>query len=243
MAGGFRITESGDFRIAENSDARVTENFFDGSVSLSAQATITPLANFSVKASASLTSDGSVMLAGVATAFGRSDLSAQSNLSTQAEVQFLVYASLDAAGVATAAPKRTRAGGFAAQSDGSVAFNGLRIRYGSFDEQASGSIDPAAQKIISGDFESFVEDPIRITESGDIRITEGGDQRQALNVPFNSGLALLVANAGVTVFNLDLSAKYSGDWKGAVAYVNVNGEWVEPEKGYMKISGAWKRIA
>jgi hypothetical protein len=243
MAGGFRITESGDVRIAENSDARVTENFFDGAVSLVSEATITPLANASVQASADLASDGSVMLVGVATAFGRSDLSAASNLAGLAEVKLLVFTSIAASGTATATAQRTRPASFAAQSDGSVAFDGVRIRYAAFDEQASGSIASAANRIRNADFRSYVEDGVRITESGDVRVTEDGIDRLAVNIPYNSGLGLILARSQLIPFSSDLSVKYLGDWKSAEVYVNVNENWLEPEKAYMKISGDWKRIA
>ena len=122
-------------------------------------------------------------------------------------------------------------------------FTGIRLRSGSFDEQASGSISSAGNKIRPGNFRSYVEDAIRITESGDVRVTEAGDTRLAPSIPFNSGLGLISARDQKIPFSSDLSVKYLGDWKAADVYVNVNDNWVEPQKAYMKISGAWKRIA
>ena len=41
---------------------------------------------------------------------------------------------------------------------------------------------------------------------------------------------------------VESDVKVSGTWKDAIVYTKVNGAWVLPYAGYVKVSGAWKQI-
>jgi hypothetical protein len=125
---------------------------------------------------------------------------------------------------------------------GSVSFVGIRRVSGLVDIQSEGIFSSTADLKFGGIFGPFDEDPIRATEAGDIRITENGDIRIASNVTQNSGVSYFVALPSYTAFNSTMYVNVSDEWKVSIPYVNVEGQWVIPEKTYKYMNGGWKRI-
>ncbi len=91
-------------------------------------------------------------------------------------------------------------------------------------------------------FESIVEELIRITEASDTRITEAGDTRITNDAVSNVVVASMVANPLLIPLASEPYVKVSGVWKLFVPYVKYNGVWQQPNAIYKKISGNWKRI-
>jgi hypothetical protein len=133
-------------------------------------------------------------------------------------------------------------GSFAISSASSASITGLIIKPGAFSKNATGSVIFLEDFKYGGKFEFSINNFLRETEQGDIRITEDGMPRLSDSVVQNAAFASLVSKSTRIPFSSEVYSKYSGEWKTASTYVNVGGDWVEPEKGYIKISGAWKRI-
>jgi len=183
-------------------------------------------ASFSIESifsgSSNLSGQGSVSYVGDLTLAGRLDVSGQGSSSFVGGLKFPAFSALS--------------------GQGTAAFAGGFKQSGASDIQAEGIFSAVPHLFLGGRFESSVESPNRETESGDTRITEGGDTRIADGVDENSGISFLIADATYFPFDSTVYVNVSSVWKTTEIYANFNGQWVEPQKTYQRISGQWKRI-
>lgn len=240
---GPRITESGDVRVTESSDRRVTEGFIEGFASLSGAGLIDALANFSVKVSANLASDGSVLLVGESTLFGRLSFNASSSAAFDGDLVALGLLNVLAFSSISSSAVRIQYGFGSFASDGAFAsVAGFKFVADS-SISASGSMSVAESFIADGRFGGVLQNYVRIIESGDTRVTEDDDVRITGLLSQNEFVASLVAEGTRRVFSQTTHAKYDGDWLEANPYVKYAGVWTEPDKIYRNTNGNWKRIA
>lgn len=222
MAEGYRITEVSDFRITEDGLSRSTEGFNEGAVSLSALGSVASVGSLTTHADAALSTQGSMLNAGVGVLFG--------------------VAAVNATGSVAAIPLITQLASSALSATGTTTSDGLRIRYGVSALSSAGSLASSSLRIRFGVVEGGTTDVTRITETGDIRVLENGtDVRTGVQAEGNIIAATLIGNGDKTFFSSEPYYKDDGSWKEFLPYVKWNGAWTGNVKIYKHTNGAWKR--
>jgi hypothetical protein len=213
-----RITEAGDRRITEQGDVRLTGNTNPN------------------------TAVGSVMLVGVSTVFGRTNLSGVGSLAVEGNLVFSVDSAMSGAGSQTAVPLLTHAGLSNLSASGTIAADALFVLFAESALTGAGSLTSSARMDYSPTFESINVDFTRITESGDRRVLENGDVRITDDVVSNSAEGVLIVFSDRIAFSAEPYVKVLTDWKAFTPYVKYEDNWTVPDKMYKHVNGNWKRI-
>lgn len=242
MADGFRVTEDGTRRVTESSDFRITERLEVGAASLTAEGTVTAVANTAQQVFADLQATGSKLSVGTLTVFGHVDLSATSAVQANATMVFDLSKQLDGVGSLSAQQTLILSGLSNLNGSGTLDAIGFRIYFLEADLSGTGSVSPAATQTIQAEFFSGVDNFTRITEAGDRRVTEDGSVRITDDVPFNAGEGTIISFGDRVPFSAEPYVKVLSNWKQFTPYVKYEDNWQVPQRIYKNLNGNWKRI-
>lgn len=242
MADGFRVTEDGTRRVTESSDFRITEKFNTGAASLTAEGTVTAVANTIQIAEADLISAGSKLSAAVLTVFGHADLQATGTIQANGTMVFDLSKQLDGVGSLTAQQSLILNGLSDLNGSGTLDAIGFRIFFLEADLSASGSLDALANQVHQAAFFSGLENAVRITEEGDRRVTEDGSVRITDEVLINGGEGTIIVFGDQIPFTSTPFVKVLSNWRQFTPFVKYEDNWQVPDKIYKNLNGNWKRI-
>lgn len=242
MADGFRVTEDGTRRVTESSDFRITEKFEVGAATLTAEGTVSALANTSQQAFADLQSTGSKLSAGTLTVFGHASLNGVSTIQPNGTMVFDISKQLDGVGSLSAQQTLILNGVSDLSGAGSLDALAFRIFFLEADLNAAGTLDSAANLTIQAEFFSGITTATRVTEEGDRRVTEDGSVRITNDVLINGGEGTIITIGNQIPFISTPFVKVMTEWKEFTPFVKYEDNWQVPHRIYKNLNGNWKRI-
>lgn len=242
MADGFRVTEDGTRRVTESSDFRITEKFEVGAATLTAEGTVSALANTSQQAFADLQSTGSKLSAGTLTVFGHASLNGVSTIQPNGKMVFDISKQLDGVGSLSAQQTLTLNGVSDLSGAGSLDALAFRIFFLEADLNGAATLASAATQVIQAEYFSGFETFTRVTETGDRRVTEDGSVRITSDIPVNTGEGTIISFGDRVPFSSEPYVKVLSNWKQFTPYIKYEDNWQVPQRIYKNLNGNWKRI-